>query len=108
MSIQKFDWNPRERTFDTAWINDDVDNSDIMVPVVSAVTGLMYAANKVNGTYQYVGINWMTGEIKTRWTFPDSGANWNAFGGITTILDNGDLLIGGAFAIKRLLADGDR
>ncbi len=102
--IQKFDWDPNSRTFDTAWINHDVDNSDIMVPVVSAATGLMYAANKVDGTYQYVGLDWTTGEITQRWIYPDDSAKWNAFGGITTILANGDVLIGGAFAIKRLLA----
>ena len=104
MGIQKFDWNPQTRAFEQAWINHEVDNSDIMVPVISAATGLLYAANKVNGTYQYLGLDWMTGEIKQLWTFPDDSSKWNAFGGITTILANGDLLIGGAFAIKRLLA----
>jgi hypothetical protein len=27
---------------------------------------------------------------------------WNAFGGVTTIMDNSDLLIGGAFVMKRI------
>jgi hypothetical protein len=40
-------------------------------------------------------------ELKERWIFPDDSRVWNAFGGITTVLDNGDLLIGGMFAIKR-------
>ncbi len=44
----------------------------------------------------------MTGELKERWIFPDDNRVWNAFGGITTILNNGDLLIGEMFAIKRL------
>jgi hypothetical protein len=92
------------RRFDKAWINPEVDNSDIMVPVVSAATGLMYAANKRNGTYEYVGLDWMTGEIKARWTFPNDSCVWNAFGGITTVLEDGGLLIGGAFAIKRIVA----
>jgi aryl-alcohol dehydrogenase-like predicted oxidoreductase len=30
---------------------------------------------------------------------------WNAFGGITTILEDGDLLIGGAFGVKRVIAE---
>jgi hypothetical protein len=30
---------------------------------------------------------------------------WSAFGGITTILEDGDLLIGGAFGIKRVLGN---
>jgi hypothetical protein len=43
--------------------------------------------------------------LKQRWVFPDDSRLWNAFGGITTVLDNGDLLIGGAFGIKRISAD---
>ena len=44
----------------------------------------------------------MTGELVQRWVFPDDSRVWNAFGGITTILDNWDLLIAGAFGIKRI------
>jgi hypothetical protein len=103
--VQKFVWNPDTRRFEESWINEEVDNSDIMVPVVSAATGLMYCAHKENGDYQYVGLDWMTGELRQRWIFPDNSRLWNAFGGITTVLDNGDLLIGGAFGIKRVSAD---
>jgi hypothetical protein len=102
LGVEKFVWNPQSRRFDKAWINREVDNSDIMVPVVSAATGLLYCAHKESGNYQYVGLNWMTGELVQRWVFPDDSRVWNAFGGITTILDNSDLLIGGAFGIKRI------
>jgi hypothetical protein len=74
-----------------------------MVPVVSATTGLMYCPHKENGDYQYVGLDWMTGGLKERWIFPDNSRLWNAFGGITTILEDGDLLIGGGFGIKRMI-----
>jgi hypothetical protein len=103
LGIEKFDWDPKTRSFKKAWINPDIDNSDIMVPVVSAATGLMYAAHKENGRYQYVGLDWETGEVRARWIFPDESRRWNAFGGITTVLENGDLLIGGMFAIKRIV-----
>ena len=103
MGIEKFTWNPSTHAFEQAWIKTEVDNTDIMVPVVSAATGLMYAANKENGVYEYVGIDWKTGEIKARWRFPDDSRRWNALGGITTIMDNGDLLIGGVFTIKRVV-----
>ena len=53
--------------------------------------------------YEYVGLDWETGEVKQTRQFPDDSRAWNAFGGITTILDDGDLLIGGAFAIKRMI-----
>jgi len=103
LGIEKFEWNPGSRQFDKTWINREVDNSDIMVPVVSAATGLLYAAHKENGDYQYVGLDWMTGKLRERWVFPDDSCLWNAFGGITTILEDGDLMIGGAFGIKRLI-----
>ena len=103
LGIQKFEWNPQRRQFDKAWTNREVDNSDIMVPVVSAGTGLLYAAHKENGDYQYVGLDWMTGALRERWIFPDDSRLWNAFGGITTVLEDGDLLIGGAFGIKRVI-----
>jgi len=51
-----------------------------------------------------VGVDWATGELKQRWVFPDDSRLWNAFGGITTVLENGDLLIGGMFGIKRIVA----
>jgi hypothetical protein len=104
LGVEKFEWNPKERRFEKIWINREVDNSDIMVPVVSSITGLLYCAHKQDGDYQYVGLDWKTGELKERWIFPDDSRLWNAFGGITTILDNGELLIGGAFGIKRIIA----
>ena len=103
LGVQKFVWNPQGRAFDRVSINREVDNSDIMVPVVSAATGLLYCAHKVDGDYQDVGLDWMTGELKERWIFPVDSRLWNAFGGITTVLENGDLLIGGAFGIKRII-----
>ena len=54
-------------------------------------------------TNEYVGLDWNSGEIRERWQFPDDSRVWNAFGGITTILEDGDLMIGGAFAVKRLI-----
>jgi hypothetical protein len=105
LGVQKFDWNSKTRQFDKAWINREVDNSDIMVPVVSAKTGLLYCAHKEKGDYQYLGLDWMTGELRQRWVFPDDSRLWNACGGITAILEDGDLLIGGAFGIKRVIGD---
>jgi len=102
LGVQKFTWNTKIRTFEKAWTNMEVDNTDVMVPVVSAASGMIYLANKRDGIYEYVGLDWTTGEIKARWPFPDDSRKWNAYGGITALLEDGDLLIGGVFAIKRL------
>ena len=102
LGVQKFIWNTQTKAFEKAWVNNDIDNTDVMVPVVSAESGMIYLANKQDRNYEYVGLDWDTGAIKARWPFPDDSRKWNAYGGITALLEDGDLLIGGAFAIKRL------
>ena len=100
---QKFTWNPRTRSFEKNWlIANDIDNTDVMVPVVSAASRMIYLASKQNGVYEYVGVDWDNGAIKARWPFPDDSRRWNAYGGITALLEDGDLLIGGVFTIKRV------
>lgn len=99
---QKLVWNRDTKAFDKSWTNNEVDNTDIMVPAISAESGLVYAASKQRGNYEFVGLDWETGEIRARWPFPDDSRAWNCYGGITTLLENGDLLLGGMFAIKRV------
>ena len=55
---------PRTKKFESTWINEQFDNSDVMVPVVSAATGLLYCASKRDGDYEYVGLDWETGDIE--------------------------------------------
>ena len=100
--IQKFNWNPAEDRFEKAWMNLSVDNTDLMVPHVSAKTNLLYAANKAGLRYEYLALDWDTGKLKARWTFPDDSVRYNSFGGVGYFLDDGDLITGGFFAIKRV------
>jgi hypothetical protein len=100
--IQKFNWNPVENKFEKSWTNLTVDNTDVMVPHVSAKTRVLYAANKVGLRYEYVGLDWETGELKGRWTFPTDSALYNTWGGIGYFLEDGDLITGGFFAAKRV------
>ncbi len=101
--IIKFTWDPARRVFAKEWINKEIDNTDVMVPVISAASQMVYLATKKDGRYAYVGVDWMTGETKAVWLFPDESRKWNAYGGITALLEDGDLLMGGGLAIKRLL-----
>jgi hypothetical protein len=106
--VQKVTWNTKTRSFEKNWINREVDNTDVMVPVVSATSRMIYLASKKDGIYEYVGIDWDSGETRARWPFPDDSRKWNAYGGITALLEDGDLLIGGVFAIKRVnVGDGN-
>jgi hypothetical protein len=107
VGIQKFTWNTQTKSFEKNWINHEIDNTDVMVPVISAASRMIYLANKQNGIYEYVGVDWDSGSIKARWLFPDDSRQWNAYGGITALLEDGDLFIGGAFAIKQVnVGDG--
>jgi hypothetical protein len=102
LGIQKLVWNPEKVAFEKAWTNPDIDNTDWLVPSISAATGEMYVAHKERGDYQYVGLDWKTGAVKDRWELPDDSRAWNGYGGVATILDNADLMIGGLFALKRV------
>ncbi len=99
--MQKFDWLPDENRFVASWYLEHPDNTDWMPPAVSPQTGLAYIAHKEKGRYEYQGIDWETGELVARWRFPDDSVLWNTWGGITTLLEDGDLLLGGFFAVKR-------
>ena len=69
---------------------------------------MIYFATKTNGDYDYLGVDWNTGELKARWRFPDDSRLWNTFGGITTLLEDGDFLLGGFFAVKRVNVSEER
>lgn len=75
--IQKFNWNSVDNKFEKPWTNLTVYNTDVMVPHVSSKSKVLYAANKVGLRYEHVGLDWATGEVKGRWTFPTDGALYN-------------------------------
>ncbi|MFT5575364.1 MAG: hypothetical protein ACI89D_000881 [Bermanella sp.] len=99
--LEKFQWNPKENRFEQQWLRADIDNTDWMPPAISLVNGLAYIANKQNGIYEYQAVEWDTGNTVARWEFPDDSVRWNTWGGITTLLPDGDLLLGGFFGVKR-------
>ena len=106
LGIQKLVWSPEKLAFELAWTNPDIDNTDWLVPSISAATGEMYVGHKEHGDYQVVGLDWATGAVKDRWELPDDSRAWNGYGGVATILDNADLMIGGVFALKRVHLGG--
>lgn len=101
MGVEKFTWNKTENRFEQAWLRTDIDGSDWMPPSISPASGLVYLANRVEGRYEYVAADWETGDIAARWSFPDSSIRWGNWGGVTTFLEDGDLLVGGFFAFTR-------
>ena len=53
LGVQKFTWNTKTRSFEKNWINNEIDNTDVMVPVISAASRMIYLAHKQNGVYEY-------------------------------------------------------
>ncbi len=100
--VQKLTWDTTTKSFEKTWLNTDIDNTDVVVPVVSAASRLAYFASKHDGRYEYVALDWETGEDRARWLFPDDSRQWNAYASGNIILDDGDLLLGGFFALKRV------
>jgi hypothetical protein len=107
LGIQKFDWQGDENRFVKSWAIDHIDNTDWMPPGVSS-NGLVYIANKREDRYEYLAADWETGEIVATWRFPDDSVLWNTWGGITVFLEDGDLLLGGFFSVKRFNTGGLR
>jgi hypothetical protein len=101
LGAQKFEWQADEDRFVESWFLDDIDNTDWMPPAISPHNGLAYVATKVDGVYEYRAIDFETGKTVARWPFPDDSVLWNNWGGITTVLEDGDLLLGGFFSVKR-------
>jgi hypothetical protein len=101
LGLQKFEWNWDENRFVESWFLEEIDNTDWMPPAVSPQNGLVYVATKVDSVYEYRALEWETGKLVARWPFPDDSVLWNNWGGITTLLEDGDLLLGGFFAVKR-------
>ncbi len=101
LGAQKFEWKTDENRFVESWFLADIDNTDWMPPTISPHNGLAYVATKVDSIYEYRAIDFASGEEVARWPFPDDSVLWNNWGGITTLLEDGDLLVGGFFAVKR-------
>lgn len=101
LGVEKFVWNSERRQLKSVWIRDDIDGSDWMPPTISPSNNLIYVANKENDIYEYDALNWYTGETVARWTFPNNSIRWGNWGGITTLMEDGDLLVGGFFAFTR-------
>jgi hypothetical protein len=106
VGVQKFVWNVETKALEKAWFSFDVDNADRMAPCVSAASGMLYLANKRRGNYELLGLDWATGTERSIWSFPDDSRVWNGYGSELAILENGDFLMGGLFATKRIRTGG--
>ena len=81
----------------TAWLAEHARDAGLRIFEASQEPA-SYSSGHVEGA---LAIDWKTGAQVARWRFPDDSVLWNNWGGITTLLEDGDLLLGGFFAVKR-------
>lgn len=105
VGIQKFEWDSQSNEWREAWTEMTVDNSDWMVPVVSR-NKLLLVPSKVGLRYEYVALDWESGEVTARWPMPIESTLYNLSLGIAYFLEDGDLVTGGFFGSKRFELSG--
>jgi hypothetical protein len=101
LGIERFTWNPKENRFERSWTNYQIDNSDIGVGVISVPNRMLYTVHRDAGKGVLVGLDWDTGIIKATWRMPTDSAVWGSYGNIISFAEDGDMLAGGLFGIKR-------
>jgi hypothetical protein len=101
LGVEKFIWNSKENSFERSWTNYQIDNSDIGVGIISVPNRMLYTVHRDAGKGVLVGIDWDTGIIKATWRMPTDSAVWGSYGNIISFAEDGDMLAGGLFGIKR-------
>ncbi|CAG4886946.1 hypothetical protein [Paraburkholderia saeva] len=97
--VQKFEWDPKTRTLNPAWVNNDV--SDINgVPFVSTGSGLVYMSGARNDQWTLEGIDWATGQSKFHYVL--GGARFNSFYSQPVIDGNGRVMLSGLYGPLRI------
>lgn len=101
VGVQKFEWDPKSNKFSVTWTDKTIDNTDWMVPVVTA-NDILYLPSKDGLFYEYVGLDWNTGKRVASWKMPTESAFYNTALGIAYFLEDGDLIFAGYFNTKRV------
>lgn len=101
VGLQKFQWDPKANEFSVVWTDETIDNADWMVPVVTR-NNILYLPSKQGLFYEYVGLDWMTGERVVSFKMPTTSAFYSTSLGIAYFLEDGDLVFAGFFNTKRI------
>jgi hypothetical protein len=86
--VERFRWDGAADRWARAWARPDV-ASPSMVPLVSAGSRQVYVQSAEGGVFSFVGLDWDSGETRTRLELPRTQA------------------MNGAYMLIQLLPDGD-
>ncbi len=98
--LHKYEWDPRRRSFDEAWVCTTV-SSPNSVPFVSQACDLVYTCGARDRQWTIEAVDWSTGE--PRFHYVTGGSQFNTLGAGVTIDDDGRLLFGTIFGKTRIL-----
>lgn len=97
--VQKFEWNPRRRRLEEAWVNEKV-SSPNGVPWVSLGSGLVYFVGARNEEWTLEALDWLTGEKKFHYIL--GGQRYNSGFSGPTIDEKGRAFVGTMFGRMRI------
>jgi hypothetical protein len=90
--VEKMAWDAAGDRWQPAWARADVGSPSI-VPLVSGGSRQAYVQDARAGRFEIVGLDWDTGETRTRLVLPQSQA-WNGAYTQIQLLPSGDLFMG--------------
>jgi hypothetical protein len=98
--VQKFEWNPQNRTLETDWVNAAISCPN-GIPTMSSATGLFYCIGQRGGVWNVEALDWETGVSVfyrpiSRWFFH------NSFYAATQVGPYGDIWSGTFSGVMRL------
>jgi hypothetical protein len=96
---QKFEWDPKSRTFKSAWVNTEV-SSPNYVPYVSTGSNMLYLSGARDNQYTLEGIDWTTG--KSAFHYVIGGARFNSFYSQPVIDADGRVVYGSLYGALRI------
>jgi len=97
--VQKFEWNPKLRQLEKAWVNETI-SSPNGVPWVSTGSGQVYFIGARNNEWTLEAVNWLTGEPTFHYILGGQKYN-NMFSG-PTIDEKGRVFVGTYYGRMRI------
>jgi hypothetical protein len=97
--VQKFEWNPEKRTFQSAWVNTKV-SSPNGVPYVSLGSNRVYFIGARNNKWTLEALNWDTGESDFHYVI--GGQKYNSLFSGPVINEDGSVMYGTSWGRAKL------
>lgn len=99
--VQKFEWNPDNRSIDTAWVNNDISCPN-GIPTMSAQSQLFYCVGARGINWTIEALDWNTGELAFSKALGSLPGRFNSFYAATQIVNNQGIASGTAYGVMEL------